>query len=33
MEPIAYLRALHRQFTYLWAFASQINEVDRKSVV
>lgn len=33
MEPIVYLRALHRQFTYLWAFASRINEVDTAAAI
>lgn len=33
MEPTAYLRALHKQFTYLWAFASRINEVDTAAAI
>lgn len=33
MEPIVYLRALHRQFTYLWAFTSRINEVDTAAAI
>ncbi len=33
MEPMAYLQTLHRQFTYLWAFASRINEVDTAAAI
>lgn len=33
MEPITYLRSLHRQFTYLWVFASRINEVDTAAAI
>lgn len=28
MEPLAFLKALHTQFTYLWTYARAINEVD-----
>ena len=33
MKPTAYLRALQRQFTYLWAFARRINEVDTAAAI
>jgi hypothetical protein len=33
MEPVIYLRALHRQFTLLWAFATRINEVDTAAAI
>ena len=33
MEPAAYLRALHTQFTYLWAYASTINEIDTAAAI
>ncbi|GAB6853885.1 hypothetical protein JCM15831A_09090 [Asaia astilbis] len=28
MEPQAYVRALHAQFTYLFTYARTINEID-----
>jgi hypothetical protein len=33
MEPIVYVRSLHRQFTYLWAFVTRINEIDTAAAI
>lgn len=33
MNSEAFLLSLHRQFTYLWAFASRINEVDTAAAI